>query len=778
AAALQAKNLVVNSGAFTGTIPFTGLTVGTSYRVYLVGQNAALELTPTPEAVNPAFEHGTTFFTTSYYVWPKVAASPNGNLYMLYWDNANARYTINKWSEAASSWGSYTSFTSANTGTYALMWGGYDGADFRASSPDASTDYIHMAFGAGATVMANTKDPYYGLYNGSSWTFTNTYNDLDGPDDFDIFIDAGGKAHITYEVGAGASGYLMRYETNAGGSFLNPATAIQTNSSASSLEIGESFVVRESGGTVHIFYGSEQDPWHMGYYMADSSDNFVAKTLVLDSCTVASCGSAFDEPNRIYLDMGNVIIDAADKIHLVYTDTTNGRAYYRTNKSGSWVTTELTTAGRSSLVAYDLKIIDSTVYIAMGSNAGYYLKAYDGTTWYDGNLFYLDGYLRQFEINPVTERVMIAAEVSANPYKANYTTGMIADFVTVAAPNTAPTLGGSFTTAGTVNDNATIAPFSGVTVADAEGNNVSVAITYTAANGTLTGTGLTGSAGSYTLTAAAPATVTTNLQGLVFHPTANQVIQGNTVVTSFTLTPNDGTVNGSANSTTQVTATSINDAPVNTVVPAISGTSTVGSLLSATSGTWTDADSDTLTFTYQWYRADDNTGTNEAAISGATAGSYTLTASDTHKYLRVIVTANDGHGSSNQTATSTRTAVTNSAPVNTVVPAISGTSTVGSLLSATSGTWSDDDGDTLTYTYQWYRADDNTGTNEAAISGATNTTYTLTTSDAHKYLRVVVTANDAHGSSDQTATSTRTVVSNTAPVNTVVPAISGTSTVG
>ena len=45
-----------------------------------------------------------------------------------------------------------------------------------------------------------------------------------------------------------------------------------------------------------------------------------------------------------------------------------------------------------------------------------------------------------------------------------------------------------------------------------------------------------------------------------------------------------------------------------------------------------------------------------------------------------------------------------------------------------------------------------------------------------KYVRVVVTANDANGSSTQTATSTRTAVTNTAPVLTTPTAISLTDT--
>ncbi|MDP3839451.1 MAG: cadherin domain-containing protein, partial [Methylococcales bacterium] len=136
--------------------------------------------------------------------------------------------------------------------------------------------------------------------------------------------------------------------------------------------------------------------------------------------------------------------------------------------------------------------------------------------------------------------------------------------ITDVLPNTAPTLGGTFTTAGAVNDNATTTPFSNVTVSDIENNNVSITITYAAANGTLTGAGLTGSAGNYTLTSASLATVQSNLRALVFTPTANQVAVGLTVQTTFTLTPNDGTVNGTPNATTSVTATSINDAPTAT----------------------------------------------------------------------------------------------------------------------------------------------------------------------------------------------------------------------
>jgi hypothetical protein len=243
---------------------------------------------------------------------------------------------------------------------------------------------------------------------------------------------------------------------------------------------------------------------------------------------------------------------------------------------------------------------------------------------------------------------------------------------------------------------------------------------------------------------------------------------------TITLTATDRSGNTSGR-TFSVTVTP-NVPPVNTVTPSISGTAAVGNALSTTQGTWTDADGDSLTHTYQWYRADDNSGTNAAAISSATAANYTLTTSDAHKYLRVVVTANDGNGGT-QAASSAYIQVTNSAPLNSVAPSISGTATVGNVLSTTNGSWTDADGDIRTYTYQWYRADDNSGTNLAAIAGATTASRTLTTSDAHKYLRVVVTANDGRGGT-QTATSAYTQVANSAPVNVVAPSISGTAAVG
>ena len=244
------------------------------------------------------------------------------------------------------------------------------------------------------------------------------------------------------------------------------------------------------------------------------------------------------------------------------------------------------------------------------------------------------------------------------------------------------------------------------------------------------------------------------------------------------VTANDG--RGGTQSATSIYSSLVgaagNGAPTNSVIPTVSGTATVGNALSGASGTWSDPDGDSLSYRYQWYRADDSNGTNAALISGATSASYSLTTSDAHKYLRLAVIADDGN-SNTTTAYSAYTAITNSVPVNSVIPSVSGTATVGNALSTTNGTWTDADGDGRSYSYQWYRADDTNGTNAALITGATSSSYTLTTSDAHKYLRVVVTANDGRGGT-QSAVSIYTAIINSAPVNSAVPSVSGTATVG
>lgn len=100
--------------------------------------------------------------------------------------------------------------------------------------------------------------------------------------------------------------------------------------------------------------------------------------------------------------------------------------------------------------------------------------------------------------------------------------------------------------------------------------------------------------------------------------------------------------------TINITIRPRNDAPVNTAPPAINGNAYRGSTLSATSGDWNDnKDTDlsgtvaNLSYSYQWQRAADSSGTDLTDIEGATSENYTIQLPDQSRCLRVKVTAQD-----------------------------------------------------------------------------------------------------------------------------------------
>lgn len=110
-------------------------------------------------------------------------------------------------------------------------------------------------------------------------------------------------------------------------------------------------------------------------------------------------------------------------------------------------------------------------------------------------------------------------------------------------------------------------------------------------------------------------------------------------------------------------------------------------------------------------------------------------------------------------------------------PTIAGTAKSGETLTATTGTWASPP---TSVAYAWQRCSD-TGTACAAIdgaSGATATTYVLTSADVGQTVRVVETATDAGGTTDSPSAVTAVVVSGAAPQNSVPPTVSGTPTEG
>jgi plastocyanin len=168
--------------------------------------------------------------------------------------------------------------------------------------------------------------------------------------------------------------------------------------------------------------------------------------------------------------------------------------------------------------------------------------------------------------NTVTTVFTISLNDGGNPASDNNTS------VVATAINNPPTIVGTVANQA-VNDNATIQPFSGVTISDPDNPAEPATITVTLElpeNGQFTAASTTGwtvnvAAGTY-MFSGTRAQAETALEALVFAPTNHQVIPGNTVTTGFTINLNDGG-NLATDSKTSVVATAINNPP--TIVGAL-----------------------------------------------------------------------------------------------------------------------------------------------------------------------------------------------------------------
>lgn len=165
--------------------------------------------------------------------------------------------------------------------------------------------------------------------------------------------------------------------------------------------------------------------------------------------------------------------------------------------------------------------------------------------------------------------------------------------------------------------------------------------------------------------------------------------------------------------TSTITALSFSSTPV----PTLSGTAMVLKTLIASAGAWDPGTS----LTYQWLR-------NGTIISGATGLSYQMVLADQGAAISLRVTANKSN-----TVPVEVTSIPTAPVVATQIslqgtPSITGTASVGNILTAIAGTW--DVGVSLTY--QWRRGPYN-------IPGATSNTFTVTASELNSPISVMIT---------------------------------------
>ena len=212
---------------------------------------------------------------------------------------------------------------------------------------------------------------------------------------------------------------------------------------------------------------------------------------------------------------------------------------------------------------------------------------------------------------------------------------------------------------------------------------------------------------------------------------------------------------GANQATSNITKTVLPAAPTVTGAPGISPmTAQQGVTLTASKGTWSNSPT---TFAYAWQDCS-SSGNNCAAISGATASTYTLKASDVGKLVSVTVTASNAGGATPVTSASVGP-VLPPAPANTVAPQIAGNPEQGVTLGVTNnGTWSN----ATTYAYAWEQCD-SSGNNCVQIPGATSSSYTLSAADIGDTIVCVVTATGPGGSTPANSNKTATVVAAPTP---------------
>lgn len=165
------------------------------------------------------------------------------------------------------------------------------------------------------------------------------------------------------------------------------------------------------------------------------------------------------------------------------------------------------------------------------------------------------------------------------------------------------------------------------------------------------------------------------------------------------------------------------------------------------------------------------TTASSSLAASATSSTITGLVNGTSYDVRLFAVTAAGNGT---TAATSSPVIPAAMAINTAVPIVSGTAAVGRVLSSTTGMWNAN-GSTITgYSYQWQTSTDGSS-GWSDISGATSSTFTMTTAELGLYMRVVVGATNSLGTTTANSLATAVVASGLAAAPTTLTTAAGDS---
>jgi hypothetical protein len=203
--------------------------------------------------------------------------------------------------------------------------------------------------------------------------------------------------------------------------------------------------------------------------------------------------------------------------------------------------------------------------------------------------------------------------------------------------------------------------------------------------------------------------------------------------------------------------------PVETSLPVISGTAQQGQTVTCSNGAWTN---NPTSYAYSWQR-------NATTTIAGNTNQYTLTSADVNQAITCTVVASNGAGNSLPAISVPilpTTLPVGPVPIETSLPAISGTAQQGQMVTCSNGAWTNNP---TSYTYSWQR-------NVTTTIGNTSQ-YTLTSADVNQAITCSVVAHNATGDSAPALSLPVIPAAASAagvPANKSVPVISGSAVQG